>query len=67
MSAIYTPGDNVGDVLHRAAAVVAFISESLTEGRKPGEHLTLSDDALHGLNLITQDLRCSLCHAAQSA
>lgn len=66
MSAIYTPGDNVADVMYRAASVVAFLSETLTEGRKPGDSLILSDDALHGLNLITQDLRYSLCQAANN-
>ena len=66
MSAIYTPGDNVADALHRAGAVVAFLSEALTEGRKPGESLTLSDDALYGLALVTEDLRVSLFRAAKS-
>ncbi len=65
MSAIYESGDNPADVLDRAAAVVAFINEMLTEGRQPGQQLTLSDDALYGLALITQDLRVSLIRTAR--
>lgn len=65
MSAIYSPDDNPADILDRAAAVVAFISEILTEGRQPGQHLTLSDDAIYGLTLITQDLRVSLIRTAR--
>lgn len=67
MSAIYIPGQTTADTLDRAAAVVAFLSESLTEGRPPGSGLTLSDDALYGLTLITQDLRVSLLQAAHEA
>lgn len=67
MSIIYAPGDHPADVLGRAAAVVAFLSESLTEGRRPGESLTLSDAALLGLALITQELSASLTQAAHEA
>jgi len=67
MSAIYIPGSDPADTMGRAAAVVAFLSESLTEGRRPGESLTLSDDALYGLALITQELRVSLALAAHEA
>ncbi len=67
MSAIYIPGSAPADTMDRAAAVVAFLTESLTEGRRPGESLTLSDNALYGLALITQDLRVSLSQAAHEA
>jgi hypothetical protein len=65
MSLIHSPGDLPADVMHRAAAVVALLSEALCEGRRPGDDLTLSDNALHGLALITQALRCDLCRAAR--
>jgi hypothetical protein len=64
MSLIHDPGDHPADVLNRAVAVLAFIEEALSDGRPPGTGLTLSDEALHGLCLITQDLRCGLCRAA---
>ena len=66
MSMIYTPGDHPADVMHRASAVTAFIAEALVEGKAPGASLILSDQALNGLCLITQELSSALTLAANN-
>ncbi|WP_027193419.1 hypothetical protein [Megalodesulfovibrio gigas] len=61
---IYASGDNPADVLDKAACVVAFLTEALTDGRGPQDGIRLTAEALAGLALVTKALHADLRQAA---